>query len=95
MQQKTVGPGDLTAPEHEEVAAQLSSDHAEAQPDCSLDQSSPLTWTPIKKLCHIVPVGMLVFAVTFGSTVISAGADRIEEEFHVSHVASVLPFVSL
>lgn len=62
--------------------------------DASSSRTNPQLWSPTKKLCHIVPVGMMVFAVTLGSSIISAGAPEIGQEFHVSSVAPILPFVS-
>lgn len=58
------------------------------------DQGNPQRWSTMKKLCHIVPVGAIVLAVTMGSSIISPAAQQIEDEFGVSREAAVLPFVS-
>lgn len=55
----------------------------------------PQQWSSLKKLCHIIPVGSLVSAVTMGSSIISPAADQIAEEFGVSREAAILPFVSI
>ena len=58
------------------------------------DPANPQEWSSVKKIGHIIPVGAIVLAVTMGSSIISSGAQQIEDEFGVSREASILPFVS-
>lgn len=59
------------------------------------DPGNPQKWSSMKKLCHILPVGAIVLAVTMGSSIVSSAAEQIQDEFRVSHEAAVLPFVNL
>ena len=78
----------------EESNEMRSTDQALSDWDGPEDRDNPQRWDSMKKLCHIVPVGAIVLAVTMGSSIISPAAQQIEDEFGVSREAAVLPFVS-
>lgn len=55
------------------------------------DPENPYNWSTWKKMRHFWPTAFLAFAVTTGSSLIAPAFEALQEEFHVSRTASILP----
>lgn len=54
------------------------------------DPDDPRRWSLSKKVAHILPVALLCFAVTAGSSIITPANPEIQVHFHVSREAAIL-----
>lgn len=54
------------------------------------DADNPMNWSGFKKSIHIIPVALLAFAVTAGSSLITPGIEQIQRQYGVSTEAAIL-----
>ncbi|KAF2169124.1 hypothetical protein M409DRAFT_52412 [Zasmidium cellare ATCC 36951] len=55
------------------------------------DPENPYNWSTWKKMRHFWPTAFLAFAVTVGSSLISPANQALQEAFHVSRTAAIVP----
>lgn len=55
------------------------------------DPDNPYNWSTWKKMGHFWPTAFLSFAVTVGSSLISPATQALQDEFHVSRTAAIVP----
>lgn len=54
------------------------------------DPGNPKNWTPKRRWCITISMGLMVFAVTFASSIFSVNIGVIVEKFNVSLVTATL-----